>query len=525
MQKIDSLEPTQAIATHFLDISNIEQLVQYLEKLHQQTKVEKHHTALLLNCYIKLRQFDNFIEKIEKYGFESELFDIETAIRECRSSNYLDIALKMASKKNIYQACLQIYIFDKAECGAALEYIRDTIILEEKATYLKEFGLELMRSEPQFTLEVIQNLILLINIVQNLKKQFESRKGIDSLDRLTQEQQKVWKYFNLNNDQLANIYSITFCKPDEFLHIFGGYNSYLERYLRFLIEECKNLPNEMAIFHRYFSYHLERFERKEEVKESEKRIMSLLLDDKNESKYDKNHLLVQFKIYNFTEGIICLLKKLQMREELLNFYITKKDNEEILNLCTEYGEQEQNLWVLALKYFAKPENKATHYIPNILKELSKLESISSFLILDIMKENSNVKFGQMRDFLKQQLQRDYTEIKDNLNVIKENMQQTSETRTEFQQLKTQAQIFSFGKCTACDNALVNPSFHFICGHQYHQNCIQIEDKKRICMRCNLEIQMIQNKQKEVDNSNEQMVNLRSKMLETSSKFDIISKYK
>lgn len=110
--------------------------------------MEKHHTALLLNCYIKLRQFDNFIEKIEKYGFESELFDIETAIRECRSSNYLDIALKMASKKNIYQACLQIYIFDKAECGAALEYIRDTIILEEKATYLKEFGLELMRSEP-----------------------------------------------------------------------------------------------------------------------------------------------------------------------------------------------------------------------------------------------------------------------------------------------------------------------------------------------------------------------------------------
>ena len=68
--------------------------------------MEKHHTALLLNCYIKLKQFDNFIVKIEKFGFESELFDIETAIKECRLSNYIDIALKMASKKSIYTACL-----------------------------------------------------------------------------------------------------------------------------------------------------------------------------------------------------------------------------------------------------------------------------------------------------------------------------------------------------------------------------------------------------------------------------------
>jgi hypothetical protein len=52
--------------------------------------------------------------------------------------------------------------------------------------------------------------------------------------------------------------------------------------------------------------------------------MDLLEDQENEKKYDKNHLLVLFKMYNFTPGIIFLLKKLQMREELLNFYITLK---------------------------------------------------------------------------------------------------------------------------------------------------------------------------------------------------------
>lgn len=55
--------------------------------------------------------------------------------------------------------------------------------------------------------------------------------------------------------------------------------------------------------------------------------MLLLEDSENEKKYDKNHLLVLFKMYNFTLGIIFLLKKLQMREELLNFYVGLKDND------------------------------------------------------------------------------------------------------------------------------------------------------------------------------------------------------
>lgn len=38
--------------------------------------------------------------------------------------------------------------------------------------------------------------------------------------------------------------------------------------------------------------------------------MKLLEGSENEKKYDKNHLLVLFKMYNFAPGIIFLLKKL-----------------------------------------------------------------------------------------------------------------------------------------------------------------------------------------------------------------------
>jgi hypothetical protein len=60
-----------------------------------------------------------------------------------------------------------------------------------------------------------------------------------------------------------------------------------------------------------------------ELTKREQVIMDLLEESQeNEQKYDKNHLLVLFKMYKFEPGIIFMLKKLQMREELLNFYIT-----------------------------------------------------------------------------------------------------------------------------------------------------------------------------------------------------------
>jgi len=55
--------------------------------------------------------------------------------------------------------------------------------------------------------------------------------------------------------------------------------------------------------------------------------MALLKNPDNSAKYDQNHLLVLFKMYNFDPGIIYLCEKLSLREELLNFYINKKKSD------------------------------------------------------------------------------------------------------------------------------------------------------------------------------------------------------
>jgi hypothetical protein len=58
-------------------------------------------------------------------------------------------------------------------------------------------------------------------------------------------------------------------------------------------------------------------------------------------------------MYEFDEGVVALCKKLGMRDDLLNFYISKKMDKDILDLCKEHGVEEVDLWMHALKYFIK----------------------------------------------------------------------------------------------------------------------------------------------------------------------------
>lgn len=81
-------------------------------------------------------------------------------------------------------------------------------------------------------------------------------------------------------------------------------NDDLENFLNFLLRVQK-LPNEQVIYHRLFEFYLEKIlelkggEQKEDtaakITEYQTKIMDNL--ESEERKYDKNHLLVLFKMY------------------------------------------------------------------------------------------------------------------------------------------------------------------------------------------------------------------------------------
>lgn len=95
-------------------------------------------------------------------------------------------------------------------------------------------------------------------------------------------------------------------------------------------------------------------------------------------------------MYDFDEGIIHLCRKLGMREDLLNFFISRNKDQDIIELCKEHGHEEVNLWIHALKYFVKPELRREHFIPEILDELSKIANLSPLPVLNILSKSKNI---------------------------------------------------------------------------------------------------------------------------------------
>ena len=105
--------------TKFLDSQRINNLIEYLEELHDHDKATVDHTTLLLNCYAKLKD----TEKLETFIKSGTNFDLETAISMCRQGGYYDQAVFLAKKNHEHELVIDILIEDSKKYEDALDYI------------------------------------------------------------------------------------------------------------------------------------------------------------------------------------------------------------------------------------------------------------------------------------------------------------------------------------------------------------------------------------------------------------------
>ena len=103
----------------FLDAQRINNLIEYLEELHDHNKATVDHTTLLLNCYAKLKD----TEKLETFIKSGTNFDLETAISMCRQGGYFDQAVFLAQKNKEHELVIDIMIEDSKQYDQALGYI------------------------------------------------------------------------------------------------------------------------------------------------------------------------------------------------------------------------------------------------------------------------------------------------------------------------------------------------------------------------------------------------------------------
>lgn len=147
LRAIDDTEPSQIIRK-YLDTQRLPNLIEYLEELHSQHKAASDHTALLLNCYAKLKD----VHKLEDFikSHDELTCDLDTAISMCRQSGYSDQAAFLARKYNEHSLVVGILIEDLKKHAEALAYIwrLEPAVAYSNASY---FGTVLLRHEPADT--------------------------------------------------------------------------------------------------------------------------------------------------------------------------------------------------------------------------------------------------------------------------------------------------------------------------------------------------------------------------------------
>ncbi len=162
LRTIGKLEPSYIIR-EFLDAQRITNLTTYLEALHEKNLATSDHTTLLLNCYTKLK--DAKKDKLDKFIQQhSNLhYDVETAIKVCRSSGYKEHALLLAKEHGEHDWFLKITIEDFPEDQFGANYRRalrhiESLPFNDAEKYMAEYGKILVTKLPKHSTNVLIRL-------------------------------------------------------------------------------------------------------------------------------------------------------------------------------------------------------------------------------------------------------------------------------------------------------------------------------------------------------------------------------
>ena len=116
------------------------------------------------------------------------------------------------------------------------------------------------------------------------------------------------------------------------------------------------------------------------------------------------------------------------------------------------------------------------------------------------------------------------------------MEQIGKMQTEIVEIRTQARLFSSKECAHCKDKLALPTIHFMCGHTFHDTCVESEGVRK-CPKCQpgkknslpyylciLEFQEVKDKREQLMEQARQTEPFINELKESQSKFDVIAGY-
>ena len=444
-------------------------LIKYLEELqineqfknncnNNNSKRFMDFTALLLYCYIKQNQIEKLKDFVEKQTIDDDAI-IKTTIEVCKDTNNIDLALSIAQQKEKNDIYIQILIETKKDYKGSLKYINEIKNIKQKFDILSNYGQKLLEDKEisEQVNAIISNLIF--DII-NLKRQ-----------------NKDEKINNLKYEKIISIYSSK--ENEDKLEVLLGQIMDIEK---------QNCPKEIIL--RAITLYQNKYLEKEKIEKNSgneyvDKIKKIL--QKFNDIIDKSNLLMSFKISGFDKGVEELYKIMNLDQALLRIYMEKKDFKKINEFCRNSTQENKdkdlilNNWQQALNYYFEISNETnkdeiSEYIIEILDYLSKQEEFSPMNLLDLLEKAANnknkvIEIKEIKKFFKDWIKQKKDALQDDKVKTQENIKKIEDYNKNVKDIKSSAKNYNINRCSSCRGPLDFPFVYFICGHGYHQSCL------------------------------------------------------
>lgn len=448
------LEPSY-IVERYLDAQRIGHVAKYLKRLHEKNRAEREHTALLLKCYTKLKDFKTLEEFLDTTPVSQ--YDPGTAISVLEAATYFGLACDIAKKVEMHDEYVRISLEHFKHYTQTVQFLK-TLPISDASQLLLAHGRVLLRNAPSETIALIQEIC-----------------GLTS-GTTAEDSPQV----------------------DEFLPIFVDDLPQLDQFLRgiLLAPGGSLVPHAQA--ERLYPTLLELMVRKaatgdgataEPVAEGQTEQQQVLSDEimrlirQYSSEEALSSALMLCKTYEFVDGFFYAAEKLRRYQLLMNWCFEKHDAKRLVQVCKLCGENDQSLWVQALSFLAAEDGDHMEEIGEVLKHIEQSDLMPLLMVIETLQQNPRIQIDAVRGYLQNQFKKLSEPVEASRRNARQDRTEIQRMQQEIVALRTQAQVFQNTKCFQCGLTLEVPAVHFFCGHSYHSYCMPADGR---CPKCSSE---------------------------------------
>ncbi|KAL8872336.1 MAG: hypothetical protein Q9174_002020 [Haloplaca sp. 1 TL-2023] len=507
LKAIDNTEPSQVIRK-FLDSQRINNLIEYLEELHEHDKATVDHTTLLLNCYAKLKDTD----KLETFIKSGTNFDLDTAIAMCRQGGYYDQAVVLSKKHGEHSRVIDILIEDSKNYDDALDYIwrrepdvaysnlmrYGRVLLEHCPSQATQLFIDYYsgkyhpKKDPPFVAAAPPTPGGAVGAVQNLASfiplPYRQSTGAPSPATAENQQTGLSAGEATADGELETPLEYTVPKPRT---AFSSFVDHPEQFIVFL-EAClkEGYTDEKAkvdLHTTLFEIYLDLAASKTGREKSDWEAKAKTLITGQDISMDASNVLLLSHLSNFQDGTVLVREQQGLRFDIFRSYASVGDTAGAIKALRKYGPEDPQLYPAALAYFtSSPQilEEAGTELDVVLKKIDEDGLMAPLQVIQTLSTNDVATMGMVKKYLSDTIERERKEISNNRRLIESYRGETDAKRKEMDELGTKSTTFQTRRCSFCGGSLDLPTVHFLCKHSFHQRCLnQAADADTECPTC------------------------------------------